>query len=82
MINARITLRNPWSDRFETVKTWAAKIGTNWAWEIDCFRSSDVLDVFVRVTPNTDHAGVFLGLGIMTWNIEFSVYDRRHLAPL
>ncbi len=79
MINIRVTIRNPWSDRFERFRTWwGATFWPHWFWEVDVFRSNDIFDFYLRVTPREDHQGIYLGLALMTWNLDISVYDGRH----
>lgn len=81
MINIRATIRNPWSDRFQRVCTrWGPTFWVNWFWEVDVFRSSDIFDCYLRVTPGEDHAGVYVGLALLTWNLDISIYDCRHAS--
>ena len=39
VIYINLTIRNPWSDRFEIVSSWGQKIFKHKAWEIEIYRS-------------------------------------------
>jgi len=79
MINLQFNIRNPFSDRFSN--SWTRLFDTPFAHkflELQVYRSSDILDVFVRFTTRQDHAGLHAGIGLLSWNFEFNWYDSRH----
>ncbi len=79
MIYLQFNIRNPWSDRFENIKCWhGSTFIKNKFWELQLYKSSDIVDFFARVTHRQDHAGFHLGLGIFGINLEFQLYDSRH----
>lgn len=79
MINLQINFRNPWRDRFANIQVWhGSTIIKNKFWELQIYKSSDIFDMFVRLTHRQSHAGIHLGLGLFGYNIEFQIYDARH----
>lgn len=79
MISLHINIRNPWSNRFSNIKSWnGSTIMKNKFWEIQIYKSSDIVDFCVQLTHRQSHAGVFLGLGIFGYNLELQIYDIRH----
>lgn len=78
MINLQINIRNPLSDRFTNIKCWSGQVVAHKFWEIQLYKSSDILDIFVRLTTRQSHAGVHIGFGLFGYNAEFQIYDSRH----
>ena len=78
MIDINLTLRNPWSDRFEHVRAWSGKLFGHKGWEIEIYRSDTVAEVEVKFTVRQDHAGLTLGLGLFSYTLRAQVYDSRH----
>jgi hypothetical protein len=78
VINLNLTIRNPWSDRFEIVVSGGKKITQNKAWEFEIYRSDTVVELETRLTIREDHAGVMLGFGLLSWTVRAQIYDTRH----
>lgn len=78
MININLTLRNPWSDRFEHILARSGKITKNTAWEFEVYRCDSIAELETRFTIREDHAGVFIGVGIFSYVLKFQIYDSRH----
>jgi hypothetical protein len=78
MIYINLTIRNPWSDRFEHVKAWSGQLFFNKAWEIEIYRSDTIAEFESKFTIREDHAGVMLGLGLFSYTIRTQFYDTRH----
>lgn len=79
MINLQINIRNPWSNRFVNIGCWHGNtVIKHKFWELQFYKSSDVFDMFVRLTHRQSHAGIHLGLGLFGYNAEFQIYDSRH----
>jgi hypothetical protein len=78
MICLNLTLRNPWSDRFEHIRAWSGQLSKHKAWEVECYRSDTVAEVEVKFTTQEDHAGIAIGLGLFSYTIRAQVYDSRH----
>lgn len=79
MITINLCITNPWSDRFEPLWSWGSRIVTHWAWEFEIYRCDTLAEIELRVAPNQDHAGVTLGLGLLSWALRAQIYDVRHL---
>lgn len=47
-------------------------------WELHFYISDELLAFHFRVSVNTDHAGLFLSFGFLTFGVEFNLYDSRH----
>jgi hypothetical protein len=78
MIYINLTIRNPWSDRFEIVWSWGQKIFKHKAWEVEIYRSDTVAELEFKITSQEDHAGVALGLGLLSYTLRAQLYDTRH----
>lgn len=79
MINFRISIENPWWDRFENIKCWAGETPFKHKfWEVQIMKSDDILAVDARVTTHCDHAGAELWVGILGYAINLHFYDNRH----
>ncbi len=79
MIYLQFNIRNPWIDRFVNIRCWTGNTFIkNKFWELQIYKSSDIFDLFIRLTHRQDHAGIYLGLGIFGFNAEFQIYDCRH----
>lgn len=79
MISIQFNLRVPGSNRFRNIRCWHGT--TPFAhkfWEVQIYKSADILDIFLRVLHKQDHAGIQTGLGLLGFNIEFQIYDNRH----
>lgn len=80
MIYFNINIRNPrWRDRFENIKCWTGSIPIpHKYWEVQAIKNDNLLRVEFGITSQQDHAGVNLELGLLGWEIHFTVYDNRH----
>jgi hypothetical protein len=79
MINLAINIRNPYSNRFENIKCWSGDTPIkNKFWEVQIYKSSDVLDFGLNISHRQSHAGIRLCLGLFGYNIEVQIYDNRH----
>lgn len=79
MIDININIRNPFSNRFSTLFYLGNTFGkSHKAWEIQAIRTSNVLTVELRYTIRQDHAGLWVALGILGFEISGHIYDTRH----
>ena len=78
MIHLNLQITNPWSNYFKTGYVWSGKLFGNKFWELQAMRTHDIVCVRAEVTHRTDHAGLSLELGLLSFNIAFTVYDNRH----
>jgi hypothetical protein len=79
MINLNFTIRNPWSNRFDNIRCWHGSTPfANKYWEIQLYKSTDVIDFSFHLTHRQSHAGLRLELGLFGYNADFNFYDNRH----
>jgi hypothetical protein len=79
MINLKLSILNPWQDRFENVYAAAGKTPFKHKyWEVQLIKSNDLVTVDLRISHKTDHAGVDLWLGLLGYSVNLNFYDNRH----
>lgn len=79
MISFCIGLKNIWSNRWSVVKTWhGSAFLKNKFWEIQINKSNDIISIDLRITARQSHAGTYLALGLIGYEIIFNFYDVRH----
>ena len=78
MIYINLSLKNPWSDRFEPVWSWNTKLTKNKAVEIEVYRSNTVIEFEAKLRHREDHAGLTVGLGLLSYTLRAQFYDTRH----
>lgn len=79
MINFSFNIRNPSSNRWQCIKTWSG--GTpfkNKYWEVQLDKTADIIGLELRLTSRQDHAGLFLCLAFLGYELIFNFYDSRH----
>jgi hypothetical protein len=69
---------NPWSDLFKPVWSWGKTVTKNKAIEVEVYRSDTVAEFETRVTVREDHAGLTIGLGLLSYTLRAQFYDTRH----
>lgn len=78
MIYLNLQLTNPWSNFFKVGRVWSGKLFGNKFWEFQAMRTHDIAVAKLEVTTRQDHAGLSIELGLVSFNIAFTVYDNRH----
>ena len=79
MINLSFNIRNPFSDRWECIKTWTGDTPfKNKFWEAQIDKTADIIGIDLRYTACQDHAGFFLSVALLGYDIIFNIYDNRH----
>lgn len=78
MINFEFNIRNPWSDRFENIKSWSRLVSTYKAVEFNLYKTNHVIDLRLSISHRQSHAGFQIELGLLGYNMEFHAYDTRH----
>lgn len=80
MIYFNINIRNPnWAERFKNIKVWAGPtpFQNKW-WEVQILENDNLLRCEFEFTVKQDHAGINLELGLLGYEVHFTVYDNRH----
>lgn len=79
MINLHFNIRNPFSDRFEILKSWEGNtVLENKFWELQINKTTDVLGFDLRYNIRQDHAGMYISLAFLGYECIFNLYDSRH----
>ena len=78
MIYINFSLMNPWSDLFKPVWSWDKKVTKNKAVEVEVYRSNTVAEFETRLRHREDHAGLIIGLGLLSYTLRAQFYDTRH----
>jgi hypothetical protein len=78
MINLSFNIRNPFSDRWETLANPSWVISRHKAIELQFDRCTDIVGLCIRLTTRQDHAGVFVSASLLSYDAMFHFYDTRH----
>lgn len=79
MISLSFVLRNPWSQRFRLVSNRHRVISKHKSVELDVYHSNCILEFSINITGfRQDHAGWYLGVGLLGYNADITLYDHRH----
>lgn len=80
MIYFNFNIRNPkWTERFTNVKCWhGSTFVKNKYWEVEIIKCDNILRIEFEFTIRQDHAGINLELGLLGYEIHFTLYDNRH----
>jgi hypothetical protein len=78
MINFNFEIKNPWSSRWNIVLTKHGLLKKYKGFEFNVYRSNTIVNFEFNLSTRTDHAGLSLHLGIVGYQIEFSLHDTRH----
>lgn len=79
MINFSFDLRNPWSRRWKNVINRSFKTPfANKFLEVELIEDNTILSFTFQLTARTDHGGLSMGLGFLSYSISFNFYDNRH----
>ena len=79
MININLRFYNPFSDRFNSGRSWAGTVGSSYkAWEIQLMKTNSIVEFNFRLNFRQDHAGIEIELGLLGHNLRAQIYDTRH----
>lgn len=78
MINLQLYLYNPWSTRFNNIKSKSFKVTKHKTLELQTCRTNDIINCQLIFTHRTDHAGLTIELGLLSFNLLISLCDNRH----
>lgn len=79
MITLQFNIRNPWSRRWQILRTWHGSTPLkNKGWELQTNKTSDILGFDLRLTTKQDHAGLFVCLSVLGYEAILNIYDYRH----
>lgn len=80
MIYFNVNIRNPkWWNRFENMH---CRMGETFIkhkyWEFEILKNDNLFRIEFEITTMQDHAGVNLELGLLGYELHFTIYDNRH----
>ena len=79
MINFGFNIRVPGSNRFQQIKNWHGSTPFTFKyWELEIYKSADIVDLSFEITTKQSHAGFRLNFALLGYNIGFNFYDSRH----
>ena len=78
MLYLSFKIDNPYTDRFNVVFNRSGKLTKNKSWEIEILKVNSLLNFQLQYTTRTDHAGLHLELGVLGYELGFTIYDVRH----
>ena len=81
ILNLRFELSNPvdcW-EYFKNLGCVHGRIGKHWSWEFEhTYYSTLLVDIEMRWSRCTDHAGFDFTFGLFGYGVHFRIYDTRH----
>jgi hypothetical protein len=79
MIHFNFNIRNPYSQSFKNIKCWSGNtLFKNKFWELEIYKSPDILVLGIQITHRESHAGIRGEVGIFGYTIGYNFYDNRH----
>ena len=80
MLYLNLNIRNPkWWNRFKNIKVWMGETPVKHKyWEVQIIQCDNLLRFEFSVTTRQDHAGINLEIGLLGYEIHFTIYDNRH----
>ena len=79
MITFNFNIRNPWGNKWKNYRCFSGStLFEHKFWELQFYRSNDLLDVMFQITATQSHSGFRLIVGFFGFNAEFQFYDSRH----
>jgi hypothetical protein len=78
MLYLTFKINNPWSNRFANLFCQSGLLTKNKAWEIQLMKSSDIVFCQFEFSTKKDHAGLYVQLGLIGFNLAGQIYDTRH----
>ena len=79
MIYFSLGIQNPFSNRFEIIKSYnGSAILNNKHWEFNIYKTSDIVGINFDITHRRDHAGFSIQLNLLGYSIAYVFYDIRH----
>jgi hypothetical protein len=78
MISLSFNIRNPYSDRFETLANPSWEISQHKMLELQFDRTTDIVGFDFRLTTRQNHSGLFLSIALLGFEAIIHFYDTRH----
>lgn len=78
MIYLNLQITNPWGTFFKIGKVWSGKLFQHKFWELQAMRTHDIVMLKFELSTRRDHSGLAAEIGLLSFNVSFTVYDNRH----
>jgi hypothetical protein len=79
MIDLSFTISNPWGRTWRPLRAYSYNTPfKNKYIEIETIRDNTIASFEFKITANQSHAGLYLGLGLLGYVVNFTFYDSRH----
>lgn len=78
MISFSFNIRNPYSDRFETIVNPHWEVSQYKMLELQVDRTTDIVGFDFRLTTRQNHSGIFVSLALLGYDAIIHFYDTRH----
>ena len=78
MITFNFLISNPWSNTWNLIWGTNGLLTTHKAWELNLYRTDQIINIEFCLSINCDHAGLNTKLGLFGYTLEYTVYDTRH----
>lgn len=79
MITAQFNIKNPFSNKWTVIKSWAGSMPfKNKFWDAQFNRTSDIFGFEFRYTTKQSHAGLLVSISLIGFELMYNFYDNRH----
>ena len=79
MIHFNFSIRNPFSQRFRAIRSWAGSTPFKFKfWEFEIYQCENLITLGFAVNVRQDHAGASAEIGVLGYCAKFAWYDSRH----
>lgn len=78
MIDLTLSLRNPWLKKFASIKNYYRSVTKNKTIELQFLKTNDILYFNFSMRYRQSHAGIELGIGLLSYMARVQLSDNRH----
>ena len=80
MFNIGLNILSPFKVDFKPIKSIFGRVYKNKYWELELFRFNTIISFRLEIRIGCDHPGLYIELGLLTYNVAFNFYDNRHYS--
>lgn len=73
-----VNLRLSDLSRWRSILSKFGRLTENWGWEFNVYKNGVLLALSLEIRLTGDHRGIELGAGLLSYELDLSIYDRRH----
>jgi hypothetical protein len=79
MIHFNFNISNPWAKQWRNIRCWhGATPFAHKYWEVEVIQSADIIAVEFSLTHKQNHAGIRIGVAVLGYEVQATIYDSRH----